>query len=133
LPMQRTSVLRVSPIVSSSFISPRRAALLHDRPAPARVNRPRPRQQRFLLQGFRPVLMVRPDGAQAQSSNRRGSAMKLMSFSVGGKASWGAAVGDGVVDLGKRLGQTYPDLKSLIAGNGYAAVKTVLAEAKPDY
>ncbi len=63
--------------------------------------------------------------------------MKLMSFSVAGKASWGAAVGatgaDGVVDLGKRLGKDFPDLKTLIAGNGYAAAKAALAGASPDY
>ena len=58
--------------------------------------------------------------------------MKLMSFSMGGKASWGAVSGEGVVDLGRRM-QTYPDLKSLIAANAIAAAAAQLAGAKPDY
>lgn len=61
--------------------------------------------------------------------------MKLMSFSHGGKSSWGAVGADGasVVDLGKRLGGQYPDLKSLIAGDGFTAAKAALAGASGDY
>lgn len=59
--------------------------------------------------------------------------MKLMSFSVAGEPSWGAAVGEGVVDLGKRIGKDYPDLKALIAGGGYGAAKAAIAGAAPDY
>ncbi|MBM3609592.1 MAG: fumarylacetoacetate hydrolase family protein, partial [Alphaproteobacteria bacterium] len=39
----------------------------------------------------------------------------------------------GVIDLGKRIGAQYPDLKSLIAGNGYAAAKTAIAGAAADH
>ncbi len=59
--------------------------------------------------------------------------MKLMSYSVGRKASYGAVVGDGVVDLGKRMGAEFPDLKSLIAGNGYAAARKALEGAAADH
>lgn len=58
--------------------------------------------------------------------------MKLMSFVAGGKASWGAAVGDGVVDLGKRLPQ-YADLKALIAANAFDAAKKALDGAQADH
>lgn len=61
--------------------------------------------------------------------------MKLMSFSHGGKSSWGAVSADGasVVDLGKRLGAKYPDLKSLIAAAGYADAKAAYAGVAGDY
>ena len=51
--------------------------------------------------------------------------MRLMSFSTGATASYGVVNGDGVVDLGRRLGGRYPTLRSLLAG-GEAA----LAEAR---
>jgi hypothetical protein len=34
--------------------------------------------------------------------------MKLVSFTASGRNSYGAVVGDGVVDLGRRLGDRYP-------------------------
>ena len=43
--------------------------------------------------------------------------MKLASFTLGGTETYGVIDGDAVTDLGKRLGDKYPDLKSLIAGN----------------
>src|ERR1700759_1940272 len=58
--------------------------------------------------------------------------MKFATFSHGGKASYGAVVGDGIVDLGKKLGSKYPDLRSLLAGDGLAAAKAALAGASPD-
>lgn len=41
--------------------------------------------------------------------------MKLLSFSHDGRASWGAVVAQGLVDLGARHEGQYPDLKSFIA------------------
>jgi hypothetical protein len=35
--------------------------------------------------------------------------MKLISFAVSGRSSYGAVVGDGVVDFGRRLGDPYPN------------------------
>ena len=49
--------------------------------------------------------------------------MKLATYSHGGKQSYGVVVDGGIVDLGKKLGSKYPDLKSLIAGNGFADAK----------
>jgi 2-keto-4-pentenoate hydratase/2-oxohepta-3-ene-1,7-dioic acid hydratase in catechol pathway len=41
--------------------------------------------------------------------------MKLLSFSRDGRASWGAVVAQGLVDLGTRHEGQFPDLKSFIA------------------
>src|SRR5262249_37037301 len=41
--------------------------------------------------------------------------MKLASFSVSGRPSYGVAVGDGIVDLGPRLGDGYPNLRGALA------------------
>ena len=40
--------------------------------------------------------------------------MKLVSFLVGDLPSWGLQVGDRVIDLGRRYGAQYPDLRSAI-------------------
>ncbi len=53
--------------------------------------------------------------------------MKLATYSIGGKQSYGAVVGDGIVDLGKKIGDKYPDLRSLLAGDGLAAAKAAVA------
>lgn len=58
--------------------------------------------------------------------------MKLVSFSAGGKASYGVVTGDGIVDLGKRLGAKYADLKAFIAAGAYGEAKAV-ATAAPDH
>ena len=42
--------------------------------------------------------------------------MKLVSYSAAGRHSYGVLVGDGIVDLGSRLGDRYPTLRSAIAG-----------------
>src|SRR5665647_2260163 len=52
--------------------------------------------------------------------------MKLATFSHGGKTSYGAVVGDGIIDLGKKLGDRYPDLRSLLKGDGLAAAKSAV-------
>jgi 2-keto-4-pentenoate hydratase/2-oxohepta-3-ene-1,7-dioic acid hydratase in catechol pathway len=59
--------------------------------------------------------------------------MKLMSFQHQGKASYGAVKDGGVVDLGRRLGTRYPNLKALLAGNGLDEAKRLAAAEKPDY
>ena len=56
--------------------------------------------------------------------------MKLLSFSVGGRGSWGAVVGDGIVDLGHALPH-YPTLMDFIAGPDYARRDAVVAAHKP--
>jgi hypothetical protein len=49
--------------------------------------------------------------------------MKLLTFRHNGKETYGVVSGTGVVDLGKRLGATYPDLKTLIAKGGLEEAK----------
>jgi hypothetical protein len=44
--------------------------------------------------------------------------MKLISFAASGRTSYGAVLGDGVVDFGRRLGDRYPTLRAAIAGWG---------------
>ncbi len=59
--------------------------------------------------------------------------MKLASFVRNGQSSYGAVVGDGIVDLGPILGQRYPDLKSLLgATGGLAEAAAAIAGRKAD-
>ncbi len=58
--------------------------------------------------------------------------MKLVSFSAAGRNSWGAVVGDGIVDLGRRLGARHPTLRSAIAGDALAGAAADIADASPD-
>src|SRR5215472_6236854 len=58
--------------------------------------------------------------------------MKLMSFAVSGRNSYGAVVGDGVVDLGRRLGDRYPTLRAAIAGGVLDRAAAEVSGAAPD-
>jgi 2-keto-4-pentenoate hydratase/2-oxohepta-3-ene-1,7-dioic acid hydratase in catechol pathway len=57
--------------------------------------------------------------------------MKFLSFRAGGGARYGLVKGEGVVDLTQRL--KYPDLKSLIAANGFAEAEREAKGAAADY
>src|SRR3954469_25284291 len=46
--------------------------------------------------------------------------MRLATFSTAQGTSYGIVTGKGIVDLKRYIGNQYPDLLSLIAGNGYA-------------
>lgn len=53
--------------------------------------------------------------------------MKLVSYLVSGRASFGLLTPNGIIDLREKLGDKYPDLKSLIADEqGLAIVKTFI-------
>jgi 2-keto-4-pentenoate hydratase/2-oxohepta-3-ene-1,7-dioic acid hydratase in catechol pathway len=58
--------------------------------------------------------------------------MKLATFKTAQGTSYGIATSKGIVDLKRYLGNQYPDLKSLIAGNGFAQAGQYLSAA-PDY
>src|SRR6202035_1366933 len=58
--------------------------------------------------------------------------MKLVSFAASGRNSYGAVVGDGVVDLGRRLGDRYPTLRAAIAGGALEGAATEVRGAAPD-
>ncbi|MGE0747957.1 MAG: fumarylacetoacetate hydrolase family protein [Rhodospirillales bacterium] len=58
--------------------------------------------------------------------------MKLASYRKGGRDSYGAVVGDGIVDLGGRLGGKYPTLKDAIAGDALAEMQKAATGTEPD-
>ena len=58
--------------------------------------------------------------------------MKLATFRSAKGASYGAVTDKGIVDLGRRLGNRFPDLKALIAANGFAEAAKFLSE-KADF
>jgi 2-keto-4-pentenoate hydratase/2-oxohepta-3-ene-1,7-dioic acid hydratase in catechol pathway len=59
--------------------------------------------------------------------------MRLATFKTAAQgASYGAVTGKGIVDLRRYLGNQFPDLKALIAGNGFVQATQYLSEA-PDY
>lgn len=58
--------------------------------------------------------------------------MKLLSFRTDTRTSYGLVVGDGVIDLGRRLGQ-WPDLRALLAADALGRAAEVAARASPDY
>ena len=58
--------------------------------------------------------------------------MRLLSFVMNGNPRYGAATANGVVDLSRRFGSKFPDLRSLIAGEGLDEARAVAAEP-PDY
>ncbi len=58
--------------------------------------------------------------------------MKLATFKTAQGASYGIVTGKGIVDLRRFLGNQFPDLKSLVVGNGFSQAQQFLAE-KPDY
>lgn len=58
--------------------------------------------------------------------------MKLATFKTAQGASYGIVTGKGIVDLKVLIGNQFPDLKSLIAGNGFAEAAKHL-NATADY
>ncbi len=55
--------------------------------------------------------------------------MKLATFKVGDKVTWGTIEGDSAIDLGAALGTRFSDLKSLIAEDGYAEARAAMASS----
>lgn len=59
--------------------------------------------------------------------------MRLLSYIVNGKPYYGAAISGGVVNLTGRIGHLYPDLRSLIAGDGLEAARKAVAGQAADH
>ncbi|MFH1341014.1 MAG: fumarylacetoacetate hydrolase family protein [Pseudomonadota bacterium] len=59
--------------------------------------------------------------------------MRLLSYLANGRPGYGVAVDGGIVDLTRRIGAPFPDLRSLIAGDGLGAARTACAGQRPDY
>jgi 2-keto-4-pentenoate hydratase/2-oxohepta-3-ene-1,7-dioic acid hydratase in catechol pathway len=55
--------------------------------------------------------------------------LRLASFSLAGRDSYGVVIGDRIVDLGRQLGGRYPDLRSLLAGDAVAAAAKAFMSA----
>lgn len=58
--------------------------------------------------------------------------MKLLSFTSNGRDSWGAVVGDGVVDLGAFFEGRYPLLQDFIGSADFDRREALLAGRQPD-
>ena len=56
--------------------------------------------------------------------------MKLLTYNTSKDTSYGAVTGQGVIDLGRRLGSKYPDLKALIAGSAFGEAAKLLKEPR---
>jgi 2-keto-4-pentenoate hydratase/2-oxohepta-3-ene-1,7-dioic acid hydratase in catechol pathway len=59
--------------------------------------------------------------------------MRLVSYLAGGTPGYGVAVEGGIVDLTKRIGTRFPDMRSLIAGDGLEPARTASAGQAIDY
>ena len=59
--------------------------------------------------------------------------MRLVSYLVEGEPRYGAVVDSGVVDLTKRIGRDFSDMKALIAANALDDAREAVAGQKPDY
>ena len=59
--------------------------------------------------------------------------MRLASYSVRSRASYGAVVGDGVVDLRLRFGPRFPTLVDLLRGHALNQVRAEVHGVRPDY
>ncbi|MEM9901078.1 MAG: fumarylacetoacetate hydrolase family protein [Pseudomonadota bacterium] len=59
--------------------------------------------------------------------------MKLASYMVAGRASFGALGAGGIVDLGSRLGPTIPSLKAAIQQGALAKAAEIDAKSTPDF
>jgi 2-keto-4-pentenoate hydratase/2-oxohepta-3-ene-1,7-dioic acid hydratase in catechol pathway len=57
--------------------------------------------------------------------------MKIASFEISGRPSYGVVVGDGIVDVGARLGARYPTLRAVLAGAALDEIARAAAD-KPD-
>jgi 2-keto-4-pentenoate hydratase/2-oxohepta-3-ene-1,7-dioic acid hydratase in catechol pathway len=59
--------------------------------------------------------------------------MRLVSFTIRGRPSYGVVVGDGIVDLRLRFGAHFPTLLDLLRGDGLADARTVVAGVRADH
>lgn len=59
--------------------------------------------------------------------------LKLASYVHANAAGYGIVVGDGVVDLTRRLGPRFPDVRALLERNGLAEAQKAAAGQAPDF
>ena len=58
--------------------------------------------------------------------------MKVVSFVRNGKSSYGVVNGDGIVDVGAKLGSKYPDLVAVLKAGALAEVEAAAKGASAD-
>src|SRR5207249_7170463 len=56
--------------------------------------------------------------------------MKLASYRIPKGTGYGVVTGDGIVDLTRRIGRKYPDLRALLAGGALAEAEKIAKAAK---
>jgi 2-keto-4-pentenoate hydratase/2-oxohepta-3-ene-1,7-dioic acid hydratase in catechol pathway len=59
--------------------------------------------------------------------------MRLASFTIRGRPSYGAVIGDGIVDLRVRFGGRFASLLDLLRGHGLEEAKATIAGVRADY
>ena len=59
--------------------------------------------------------------------------MRLASYNIRGRSSYGAVMGDGVVDLRLRFGARHPTLVDLLRAHALQEARTALLGVRPDY
>lgn len=59
--------------------------------------------------------------------------MKLLTFTVNGKATYGAVRDHGIVDIGARLGSRYPDIKAVLAADALPELGSLVESVTADY
>jgi len=59
--------------------------------------------------------------------------MRLASYIVNGRPGYGAAVGEGIVDLGRRIGSRFATLADLIRDGGLEEARRAVTAAAPDF
>jgi 2-keto-4-pentenoate hydratase/2-oxohepta-3-ene-1,7-dioic acid hydratase in catechol pathway len=58
--------------------------------------------------------------------------MKLITFEAGGGASYGIVTEGGVIDAGKRLGRSLPDIEAVLAAGALGRLAELASQASPD-
>ena len=58
--------------------------------------------------------------------------MKLLSYESEGRVSYGAVSGEGVLDLGARIGKEFPTLRNLLAANALDRAAEIVSKGSPD-
>ena len=59
--------------------------------------------------------------------------MKLASFAVSGRSSWGVVADDGVIDIGRRLGGRFPGLRMALGEEALGEISALARQTKPDH
>ena len=59
--------------------------------------------------------------------------MKIATYTYRGAQSYGALTGNGVVDLGKRIGTKYPNLLALLEKDAVGEARRAIEGQKPDF